>query len=261
MNPRFSSLLFVLLIASSFAIYVPCASAQVADYMHQMGEQYARGAPYWQKAGCTLPVWHSGQPMRVFLVPENARQYGVEEGDYLISINGTRIPEDNNAVTELFSAIDEDATVAITVYRAGNFEKFAMQCQSAKAIADGLQNLTESLLKADPEGCLSVLDDFETLTSGTLSAGLTETRHQCQMISAPDEFQENRAGYLFVSAEKILQESKFFPSQFEYSKDEVSRRIETIEALGESELAETLRVMLNDAIEFAKADYPAPTVY
>lgn len=260
MNSRYSSFstlaVFLLLAAGTS----PPADAQVADYLRQMGEQYARGAPYWQKSGCSLPVWHSGQPMRVFLVPEGARKYGIEEGDYIISVNDQRVPEDNNELTELLTAIPEDAVVSLTVFRAGGFEKLKTQCQSATDIATALQELTAALLAADPNGCLSALDDFESLTEGTLSAGLMETRYQCQMISSPEEFYENRAGYLYISAERMLQETKYFPSQFQYSKDEVARRIDTIRELGEEDLAASLREMLNAAIAFAEADYPAPSV-
>lgn len=236
------------------------AQGQIGEYLRALGQSYAGWAVDVQKSGCSLPVWHMGRPHRIFLVPPDAEHYGFEAGDYLISVNSERFPVEHDEVSELLSGIPGDADISVTVFRDGDFATIQSTCQDASLIAKSVEDLADSLLSADPDGCLAALDEFEDHALGSISANMTETRQQCQMVSTPSEFRENYAGYLFVLTDKMIEETKYFPAQFAYSYAELQERIETIETLEETELGATLRAKLAAAEEFVENDEPPPEI-
>ena len=247
------------LVVLSLLIASP-AQAQFAEFLRQMGQSYSGWSDSMQKTGCTLPVWHMGKPQRVFLVPPGAVQYGLEAGDYLISIDKKRVPLESEKLNDFLTEIPGDATVSITVFRDGEFEVVSADCRPAAVFATTVAELADSLLSADPDGCLASLDEFEQNALGSLSASMTETRHRCQMIATPNEFRENQAGYLYVHTEQFIDEMKYFP-WFPTLTDDIRARIETIEALGETDLATTLTHKLEDASDFADQDGPPPEIF
>jgi hypothetical protein len=237
------------------------ASAETREQLKRLGGNYDMNRDSWQGSGCTIPVWYDGSPVRAFMVPDFAAEYGFADGDYLVSIDGKPVPDVPQELVELLRNIPPDAYVPIKLYRSGTYLSITARCESATKETDLFMQLTDSLQQADAGRCLAVIEEFGEWLGGKIPPTMLFARQQCLAVANPGEYNAMRNEHLFELTQAEIEKYKIFPSQFKSNRQILLRQIATIGRGDEDKLTTQIEKAFLDAAAFIDEDAPPPTGY
>ena len=137
-----------------------------------------------RQTGCTLPVWHSGYPSRIFAMPRSARNFGFRVGDYIVSVNGQSMPRESEGLDDILGSIPGDGSVDVVIHRSGENMTVTAECADIAEFNRYYSGVIDAMLAGDGQACANAIGDLGNW-AGVTTSQFGELRIMCLMAGDP----------------------------------------------------------------------------
>jgi len=251
---------FTLVLAVAVLLIAEDAFAQNSDTLRETGRLLEQETEYWQETGCELPIFNHGGPQRIYLIPPNLTGFGFELGDYLLKVDGIDAPRNNSDFARFLSKIPADSVVEVLVDRNGKAITLVTECRAASENTKMMRRLVAALKKGDGSNCLSEIQKIIIRYGGALPVSLEMLRQTCLMVANPKAYQTNYVLNAYNFARMMIEQTKYFPEQFNMYRGNILAQIENLEQVGRPLFAAELEHMYVAALEFMENDKSQPAI-
>ncbi len=223
-----------------------------------MGQAMAANNESWEAKGCTLPFWHQETPARVFNVAPAVAEQGIQQGDYVLKVNGQPFTFIDDAGDMQLSKYAEDEVLELEVWRDGETLSVEVTCVPAKLVYRAYQRMAQAMLNGDPDACVDAVDDFVEDIGGEITMSLLGTRRSCSYYGNPDESDAETLEYLAFAIERGLDEYRYFPDDYQVARQWMVDGITTISEAGDYATAASLQRLLAAADDYVESNVAPP---